>query len=662
MIINQKMFSRTGFPAFLLFQFCKRLLTSRIVLSFLAVHFLLLNTIIANAEDFKDFAELDLDYLLNTEVTTASKRPQKLCETSNAVYVITETDIKRSGAVVVPDLFRMVPGFDVVDIHGGTSGVSARGFNERFAQRMLFMIDGRSIYSPMFGGVFWEVTNVFLEDIKQIEIIRGPGATIWGANSACGVVNIITKDPDEDTGAVLTVKSGTKKYYENIFQFSESVSDKFSFSVTGGYKQDQGTRAVHDFNRMPKLSGKIKYKFTEDSILQVFAGYSEAEIGSDKTMYTAQSDIKVRTNYEVIRWEYNISQSSQFHIQAYRRAYSGYSKDKSLSIEEDKYDVEIHHSFKLGTKNHITWGLNYRNFRVKSNLLSPETDHDDLVGIFVQEEIELLENIKLVTGIKYEKNSFTGGDYSPRASLLYSPLPNHHFRFSVSRAYRTPSQSEISLNYGVIKVPSLPITFGSVKGNDDLEPEQMTAFEIGYRTILFNKAFLNIEMYYNEMDDFSELKLLRKTLPIVITWENEFNVIAKGIEISSDIPLAYWWTLKVNYTFQEIEVKRVNEDLIGTPKHKFNINSSFHFKNGFSLNVSAHYVDDTKWHQLFESVKVDDYVRVDMRISQKLFNDRLELSLVGQNLLDKLHPETNNGYETYEIERLIYGQLTIRFK
>jgi iron complex outermembrane receptor protein len=150
---------------------------------------------IALADDFKDFAELDLEALLNTEVMSASKRTQKLSEAPNAIYVITEEDIKHSGAVDLPDLFRMAPGLDVVNAYGSCYGVSARGFNERFAQRMLILIDGRSIYTSFFGGVFWENEQVFLEDIERIEIIRGPGATLWGANSVNGVINIITQRP-----------------------------------------------------------------------------------------------------------------------------------------------------------------------------------------------------------------------------------------------------------------------------------------------------------------------------------------------------------------------------------------------------------------------------------------------------------------------------------
>ncbi len=190
----------------------------------------------------------------------------------------------------------------------------------------------------------------------------------------------------------------------------------------------------------------------------------------------------------------------------------------------------------------------------------------------------------------------------------------------------------------------------------------MTAFELGYRTTLFNKVGLNIEFYYNDLDKVIENTLVKSTWPLLISWSNDYHVIAKGIEVAADYPVTPWWTVTANYTFQEVEYKRINQDVPGTPKHKVNLWSSFTFKNGFTLDMIAHYVDDTKWSGLTGDVKIDDYVRFDIRLAQKLFNDKLELAFVGQNLTDKLHPETSDATGTYEVERLLYGQVTLFFR
>ena len=237
---------------------------------------LMFSSAVVHGEDFSDFAELDLEALLNTTVITASKREQKLSEAPNAIYVITAEDIKHSGAVDVPDLLRMVPGIDVVNVYGNSYGVSGRGFNERFAQRMLFVIDGRSIYTSFFGGVFWENEQLFLEDIARIEVIRGPGATLWGANAVNGVVNIITKDPEEDQGGVITGKAGSKNFRENVTSYSDTLADKLHFRVTGGYREDEGTRGTNDFRRVSKATHRSKYEFSDNSEIHFFTGFNES--------------------------------------------------------------------------------------------------------------------------------------------------------------------------------------------------------------------------------------------------------------------------------------------------------------------------------------------------------------------------------------------------
>jgi iron complex outermembrane receptor protein len=631
-------------------------------LSLLIIITISLSSALARAEDFKDFAELDLEELLNTTVISASKREQKLSEAPNAIYVITAEDIKYSGAVDLPDLFRMVPGVDVVNVYGNSYGVSARGFNKRFAESMLVIIDGRTTYSTFFNGVFWENEQVFLEDIERIEVIRGPGATLWGANAVNGVINIITKDLEEDQELMITGKAGSKSFREAVTKYSANLTDKLSISVTGGYREDQGTRGVNDWRRVPKATGRLKYMLSDNSVLHFFAGFNESEVGLDVTSFTSQTDAHVRNNYQMLKWEHQISDTSQFHLRVNRDWAEVHSDDKELKVEGGIVEVEAQHNFALGKIHQIVWGANYKNSEAKSNVLRSGTDHDDLFGFFIQDEIKLFDTVQFIAGIKYEENSFTGGDWSPRGSLLYSPWSDHHFRFSVSRAYTT--MGFFQDNARLIRtlpppLPSLPIA--RIIGNEHLDPVKMTAFELGYRTTLFKRIGLNVELYYNDLDDVIDIVTLKQTIPLLISYDNAFNAIAKGVEVSIDLPVTPWWTLTSNYTFQEVENKRGNKDIQGTPKHKFNLGSRFTFQNGFSLDTRLHYVDDTKWQGLLKEVKLDDYLRLDIRIAQKFFNDRLELSVTGQNLTDKLHPEFSDGTETYEVERLIYGQVTLNF-
>ncbi len=613
------------------------------------------------AEDFADFAELDLEELLNVEVVSASKYSQKISESPNAMYVITREDIERSGAVDLPDLFRMAPGVDVINVYGGVHGVSARGMNERFGGRMLVMIDGRSIYTNFFGGVFWENEEVFLEDIKQIEVIRGPGAAMWGANSINGVINIITRDPSADSAALISLRAGTRHYREGVFRYSGSPTERLSFSLSGGYSEDQGARGTHDFTRIPKVNARLKYRISQNSTLHLFAGVNEAEGGVEFTRYTSVTDVHIRSNYQMLRWEHTFSSTSHLNFQMYHSRLVAHGEDHELDIEEEKFDMSLEHAFMLGERNRIVWGGNYRSVEVNSDYLRPETDHDDLLGFFVQDEIHLRESLSLVAGVKYENNSFTGREFSPRGCLLFSPAPNHHLRLSVSRAYRTPSFAENSVWLTQpLPRPLPPLSLVAAEGNRRLHTEKMTAFELGYRTTLFNRVGLNVELYYNEIDNVVRDSMSRYKLPFRITWDNTYNTIAKGTEIAVDIPVTPWWQLTANYTFQSVEEKRIDHDYKGSPRHKINIGSRFTFSGGWEFDVRAHFVDETKWSGLGMRDETDDYLRVDARIAKKMLGDRLVLALVGQNLTDRLHPETIDVIGRYEAERLIYGQITLR--
>jgi len=622
---------------------------------------LLCNTTLVWAENTLNLENFDLEDLLNIEVVSASKRQQNITESPNAIYVITAEDIKHSGAVYIADLFRMVPGVDVVNAYGSTSGVSARGFNERFARRMLVVIDGRSIYTTFSGGVFWESFHVFLEDIERIEVIRGPGATLWGANAVNGVINIITKDPEKYRETMVTAKAGTQQFRQGVFRYSNSFSNKLSVSITGGYKEHEGSSSANDFYEIPKAMGRIKYRFSDDSVLQLFAGMSDADRGFPLTMFTENVDSVGSSNYQMLKWEKKISNTSRFQLSVYRNYYKFDGEGEAVEIEEEEYALELQHSFALGSMQQIMWGINYYTTEADSNYLSGKNQQDDTISCFLQNDIRLTENLKCVFGLSYEKNSFTGGDFAPRGTMLYSPSKNHHLRFSFAKAFQTPSFAKDSFYLPqTLPEPLPPLVAALVVGNEHLDTEDMTAFEVGYRTVLFEKFCLNVELYYNDIDNVAtEIVDRRFVWPIRITWDNVYNAVAKGAEVSIDVPVFPWWNLSANYTYQEVENKRENQDVPGTPRHKINVSSIFSFNNGFSFTVRAHYVDDTTWRPVIgDPVQLDHYLRLDMRISQMLFNNRLEMSLVGQNLTDKTHPETSDGTATYNAERLIYGQVT----
>lgn len=613
-----------------------------------------LHAVPAQSNEFDDFGDLNLDDLLNTVVISGARRGQKLSEAPNAIYVITEEDIRRSGAVDLPDVLRMVPGVDVVNFSGNSYGVSARGFNERYAQRLLVMVDGRNIYKMFFGNVFWEDEQVFIEDIKQIEVMRGPGATMWGANSVTGVINIITKDPEDEQECRMTGKAGTRHFREGVFRFSDRMSKNISCSITGGYREGTGQHHVHDSREISRANVKVSYTPTAHSRLLFTAGFNEADFGIDQSMFTGRSGLDGKSNYQMLRWDYEFAKTSQLYLLAYRDYIDVRSDDAFINAQEEKYNIELQHSFEYGARNYFMWGGRYCNTRVDSNLLASGRDYDDTSGVFAQTEVYLSEALSMQAGLRFEHNSFTGGDWSPRLSLLYTPVPGHHLRLAVARAFRTPSTNEARTYFSVVPIVAL-------QGNDNLDPEKMTAWELGYRTRLFDFLDLNIECYYNVLDDVIESALHASRFPITMTYENAYDAIAKGIEVSLECRLGADWNLRANYTWQEVQARH-GSTISGSPKHKGNLWLSGDVFSGIMLDVIVHYVDSTSWPcEPLSGQDVDDYVRLDVRISRKFFNDRLELSLTGQNLTDRYHPEVSDAIATYEVERLIYGAFTVRF-
>lgn len=615
-----------------------------------------------------DFTRLSLEELkqvriIDMEVSSAARYRQKITRSPHAISVITAEDIRRSGAVTIPDLLRMVPGVDVANAYGDAFGVSARGYNERFAQRMLVMIDGRTIYTWFTGGTIWEVEEVFLEDIERIEVIRGPSATLWGANSVTGVINIITKDPEDDPGLLLSQRVGTQHHLESTVRYSGALSPDVHVSLTAGYRESEHARGTKDYCRVPKATARLKYRMGPDSVLHLFCGFSEQDGGVETTKYYGRSGIAGRVNYQMLRWNHSFSPTSDLQVQGFRRQFQLHADNKDVFIEEDIYNLDVQHSFRAAPGNRVLWGLNYRNTQMNSTYNDPRRDSDDLIGCFFQDEIEITGQLTLIAGIKYENNSFTGRDFSPRASLLYSPSSQHHFRLAVARAFRTPGFSENSLYLrNTLPTPFERVPVVTTRGNRHLEPERMTSCELGYRTVLFDRAGFNVELYYSELDRVIDYALERRGLPVQVRFENAYDTVARGIEIELDFPVTEWWTLTANYTWQSVEKRRANQDLTGVPRHKCNLRSYVELPGNLSVTATLHYVDATKWWLGNSATRIDDYLRLDLRVAKTFRDDRLELSVVGQNLTDRLHPEMSDGVGTYEVERLVYGQIVFRFK
>lgn len=658
------------------------------------------------------------EFMYGTEwVTIASKHKQKREEVPSAVYVITAEDIEQSGAVRLADVFRMAPGMDVVSVDGNSSLVSIRGFAidtlgingvsnlAEFSKRLLVMVDDRAIYNPAFGGVFWDQEPVFLEDIERIEIIRGPGAALYGANAVNGVINIITKDPEKTKGTSVKATYGSQDTLIGNMTYGNSAGN-FHYRLTGGYREDDGyddgvqadqINDFKDFKREPKVNFRGKYEFENDTNAEIFAGFmdgAEGEQFGGQLFFNSRDDIDTATTRDMTRafvqarFNKEISDTSDFHIQVYSD-YTDIDEDDTIIENQDgnsefilspfemdvrQYDIEFEHSFELGSKNLITWGTNYRNNQLWSRMTGSKEEFDeeiekgemsqkfkqesnDIFGLFLQDNFKILDNLGLTIGGKMEKNSFSGSDLSPRVSLVYSPWKHHSFRASYSRAYRTPTFLEesgfftIGTTVGEDGV-NRTFTVGEV-GNNDLDSERLDSYEIGYMGVYFDRLEFNAETFFTRYKDLITFDSGDSGL------NNTSRADTSGFEVSIRYPVVSWLEFNTNYSYINFIAKIDDESSERetpdntTPEQKANFGLLFKTKSGFSVNLGLHYVDQIK---IIDEV-IDDYLRADLRLSQKFLDGKGEISLVGQNMQEYSHEE----FIDVEVDRAVYLSVGINF-
>ncbi|MGR3221137.1 MAG: TonB-dependent receptor plug domain-containing protein [Candidatus Anammoxibacter sp.] len=660
-------------------------------------------------------------------VTVASKRKQKKRDVPSAVFVITADDIEQMGVNRLADVFRMAPGMDVVTVDGNSSLVSIRGFAidtlgvnsisnlAEFSKRLLVLVDGRAIYNPAFGGVFWDQEPVFLEDIERIEIIRGPGAALYGANAVNGVISIITKDPETTHGAMAKVTYGSQETAIGNIRYGGSIG-KFHYRITGGYREDDGfddgfqadtIGDFNDFKRDQKVNFRGKYKFSEDMNVEIFAGFMDGAQGEQfgGQVFFGRGDFNTDTTRDLTRaflqlgFNKTFSDTSDLHFQIFADYTDMDESDTTFfdaegkprfvldpfEIDVRKYDVSLQHSFAIGSKNIVTLGVNYRNNQLWSRLTGSndgfnmqiatgktsqkfKQEHNDIFGLFLQDDFKIFDNLSLTAGVKMEHNSFTGTDLSPRVSFVYSPWEQHTFRVSYSRAYRTPTFFEdsgffnVGFTINAAGRKNIPLTIVGGVGNNDLMPERLDSYEFGYRGVFFDKLEFNVETY------FTRYKHLITTA-FGFRLDNTSRADTNGFEISLRYPFSSWFEIFTNYSFINFNA-RISDNIFKriegtpddtTPKQKANLGLRFKSKTGFSANIDLHYVDRIKValgnnNDRINQV-VDDYIRVDVRLAKKFWNGRGELAITGQNLQEGKHAE----FADVEVERAGFISLEINF-
>jgi iron complex outermembrane receptor protein len=657
-----------------------------------------------------DITDLDVVDLLKiqviagakkSQVVSVSKKNESLSNAPAAVFVISNDDIKRSGVTSVPEALRMAPGIDVARVNSNKWAITSRGFNGSFANKLLVLIDGRSVYNPAFSGVYWDAQDVLLEDVDRIEVIRGPGATLWGANAVNGVINIITKRAEDTQGGLLTAGGGTQETGFGALRYGKKLTkdsygrvyikgfQRNNFKTSDGDnagdswdKQQGGFRVDSRLSNQDELTVQgdlYRTNMNQAAIIPGFIPPFQQSI-NDKI---ASSGGNITSRFRHI-----FSTTAEYTLQFY---YDHTQRDEfSIQQSLDTLDADFQNSFRLSERQNTIWGLGYRNNMDKFSTSSiaafnPNSRNTQLFTAFVQDEITLIDEALWFTlGSKFEHNDYSGFEGQPTARLMWMPSPRQRIWTSVSRAVRTPSRSDQDLHLllGVSPSPPIPELGGAsipvavnLNGNPNFKAEVELSYELGYRLTLSNQASLDITAFYSNYDKLtiysiqqnpflSTVPTLHLTQPVY--FDNLGKVSTYGFEATTVWQMIDWWRWDTNYSYIKTDSQSTSNPV--SPQHKVSLRAAINPIDDVTVDFWLRYNSIlTALNSLDKSFTsptklINGYVTFDARLAWKV-HPSLELSLVGQNLLDdqRLEYLDEGIVQPGAISRGVYGKVALEF-
>jgi iron complex outermembrane receptor protein len=630
--------------------------------------------------------QLSLEELGDVEVTSASKEPEQVWRTPAAIYVITQEDIRRSGATSLPEVLRLAPGVEVARIDSDHWAIGIRGFGGQFSKSLLVLIDGRSVYSPLFAGVYWQVQDTVLEDVERIEVIRGPGGTIWGANAVNGVINIITKSAKDTHGILTSWSSGTVDQGFGEFRFGGSTGKDFNYRFYGkGFIR--GAEFHPDGNHFDDWrTGQAGFRTdwnptNRDTITwqgDMYTGLDGERVAI--SLYSPPSTLVINGPHDVGggnmlgRWKRQLNDGSDFQIQSYYDRTSRYSPQ--LDEVRDTFDIDFLYHVTLKGNQDVLLGAGARwspdNITPKFPTLDflPHKETDSIYSWFAQDQIPLVaKRLWLTIGSKFEHNNYTGFEIQPNARLLWTPATHQTFWAAVTRAVRTPSRLDQDLELTDFLVTPPP-TYLRVVGSKNFKSEQLLGTEFGYRTLLAKKVFVDLAVFHNRYTGlygygpgsvFVELTPAPPHLILQLPLANALDGTTTGVEIAPDWRPVRWLELKGSYSYLSLTVQDRPgfKDMLNTvsdngssPHHQVMFQSLVNLPKRFELDATVRYVS------ALPAQTVPAYETADLRFGWRP-TPSWEFSLVGQNLLQPEHAEFGSDVDTIVgIKRSIYGKVT----
>jgi iron complex outermembrane receptor protein len=635
-----------------------------------------------------DLTSISLEDLMNVQVTSVSKKEQKLSRTASAIFVISEEDIRRSGALNIPDLLRMVPGMNVAQISANTWAVSARGFNEEFSDKLLVLIDGRSVYTPTFAGVFWDTADLPLQDIERIEVIRGPGGTVWGANAVNGVINIITKRASETHGASLEGGGGNFERGFGTVQYGGKMGSSTDGRAYLQYGNHEGLPAL---NEMPGGDGwhTLRGGFRTDSTLSskdtltvqgdLYGGREGQGILNLASGAATDLEGYLGGGYLQTVWNHRYSARSDSSLQV---SFDRYTRDVPFTDKRNTIDTAFQYHFAWGNRQDVVAGVEYEYTNHKSNsalvFYSPSDDARQFFSAFVQDEIALVpDRLYFTIGTKIEHNDYTGFADMPDVRLAWELSRRHMLWTAVSRAERIPSSGDTSdvVNGGEIAGPGgVPIQL-ILQGSPNFKNETLLAYEVGYRSSLSDRLSADLSAFFNSYHDLRTIQSAPLTFQPDASppgflenlfFQNGMYGETHGGEASLNWKAISRWTLSPGYAFESfhMHLSPDSDDTTlfpaaqgGSPQHSAQLRSHLELAHGLNWDASAYFVDR------LPAFHVPSYTRLDTGLTWR-WTERASFSVVGQNLVADHHVESVDSTSLVTsslIKRSAYAKFTWQF-
>lgn len=588
---------------------------------------------------------LSLEQLGDVQVTSVSRSAQSVGEAPAAIFVITADDIERAGNRSIPAALRQAPNLQVARLDSANYAITARGFNHSSgtANKLLVMVDGRIVYTPLYSGVFWDEQNAIMEDLDRIEVVSGPGGVLWGSNAVNGVINIVSRDAHETQGLLVTGGAS---------EATRALGARY-----GGRFGDNGAFRVYGLGLLRSADEPTQWRNYQLGFRGDWGGASDAFTvqgdiyqGDQDQLAGQIQDTEIGGGNILGRWTRRFSSGAEFSLQAYADR-TERSVSSGIMAQVDAAAIDAQYQFSLDERHNLVLGAGVRSTEDTFTpgpgtvFLDPASRRLDTLSAYAQDTFALTENVDLIAGVKLEENDYTGLEYMPSVRVAWRPDASSLVWGAISRAVRTPSRFDSEL-----------INTGVLNGGPDFDSEEVLAYELGYRAQVNERLWFSISTYYNVYDD---LRTLEATSMVVFPLEirNGMSGETYGVEAWGSYSVADWWRLNagLNWQDKDLEIDPGSADVFGVdfagndPNLELSLRSLMDFGDRVQFDVTGRYVSE------LPSPQVDSYVALDARVGVRV-TDHFELSIAGYNLLDEDgRPEfVNPSLPPIEVERSFF--------